>query len=172
MTLTNRGKGINYTLMKPSLEKAIQERKSTQQISELLDINYKTAWKYRARYMKERGEMNAELAGELRNEWIAKTQKDLELAETIALKHVVEGKTPKEQENGINILIAVKKEIREFLESAGVISKQPDTQINNVVQNNVKYATIWDLKKLQDEYDAKRKAITAKDIIINPEVKP
>ena len=133
-------------------------------------MNFKTAQRYRARYIKERGEVTEKLAAELREEWVARTGKDMELAEITALKLMLECKTPREQALGLNALMQVKKELREFLESAGVIKKHPDIEINTInskIEN--KTVNIWQFKKFLKE--KAEEEVKEKDVVINPKAK-
>ncbi|MCK9602996.1 MAG: hypothetical protein M0R66_01245 [Candidatus Omnitrophica bacterium] len=160
------GKALSYYVLKPALEKAVQERKSCMKLAEELGISRGTAWKYRAKYLRERGEINDKLARELRDEYVARTKQDLDLAETIALHYMTApGENVKvwdkkagverevfvsfgqtEKTNGIYALLQVKRELREFLEAAGVIQKVSGFAQVNVQDNRVQNLTIQDVR--------------------------
>jgi DNA-binding transcriptional ArsR family regulator len=137
----------NYFVLREEIEKSVRSRETLDMLARRLNMSVPTAGRYRRKYLREAGIISEKRANELREEYIARTLGDLDAAERVALKEMLEAFDPatkrakpaRDRFIALNSLLATKKEAREFFKAIGVLKEtEQGVQVNVVISEKMK----------------------------------
>ena len=144
-----------YEANKDKLALHITEGGTMVEMAKKFNIGLTTAYRWVDKYFAEEGHLTEEKAAKIKNEYITKTRNDFETSRNALIKMIYNSEiNPNTRINAINSIINLRKSEADILSRFGVLPEKPEVQVNIDSRN---LSPIWELKRLQDEHDKKKK---------------